>query len=805
MTDLYTIQDFDELYDSLKIPVWDLLHDDSSGLWRLHIRDNLQKSTCAVGKIITWCMTKSTMVNDLLQLRSTFTLLSAVIFSAQAYELGKDDKLSFCDKNDITEIIHFSHRPNCPTTTLDTEIDQKLVDVLIFKPNIKAEIRQAMKCMIRVAWQRAEMSFLGADMFHEAGINVHSIPVDECRNWKKTYTCNLDKYKDKYAAIDSRQMKPVDQFTAKYSFSNKPLTFKTYSTKNKMKVNPPWALSVKNFTAVNCIAEETFVKASGNYETIFVGDRILYNINKTAEESPLMVGSSIENGATFVWETPTTKQLCSYILHEWHAGVFKVTMKKGDNSKLAADNEPFSLVMSTVQKTLYIEPKEQKIALDSIDYPHCISNSLLNISDVEIFKTTLGSIVAVYPHEKKEQVHTHLQNDKLVINNLQMSLPGDVHNHTDIRLKRQTKATREHLLLDFQELSSQVRFYSNKMTDWVNKYKSGLYKQMCDRDLINYDFARILAHIYPSAVLSTLLNKEVSATQMGDVFALQKCAKLDLDDYQLEGTLRYKGKCFSYPLIRFKYKERYVIGQVKQNNVFYPPIFTENCEFHSIKHFKLSGIWKTFKDYKLTDINFLTDVDAKMIELHSRAETNGEFPDFTFQLNNMRPTYSVTEEKSCSNFEDFINSRARSRLIDNKLREKEMGDKMNIDHRIDLADIGLAIGNFAGGVVGSMGKLVEGAARDITSFFGKVINSPLGKIGALVLGIMVSIGGMYSFIKLVFFFITAAMQYYTGKPFNVNMGGFLRRNKNNSYMKIPQTNDQDKESAKLISFEKASA
>jgi len=716
-------------------------------------------------------------------------------------KIEKDTSLSYCDKSSITQLIQYSDRPHCPAS-INTEIHPKNVDVMIFKPNIKAEVQPAVKCKIRVAWQLAEKTLFGAHVFHESGVFTHSVEVEECKKWNKTRKCNLNEYKNKYAAVSSSVMVPVDKFTAKFSFMNKPVTYNTYSTKNVIEVSPPYALRVKNFTSVNCIAEETYVKSSGNYKTIFAGNSILYNAyNESVPGSPLMIGSSREAHATYIWNKPSETKLCSYILHEVHKNTGKLISLNKEFSHLPMEEKPFNIILPHAMKILYLKPDDELITLDSIDNSYCISSRIQDFPSVQIYKTALGSIVAIYPHEDEDKVDAHVNSSKAITRNLKLSIPDELNSR---RQKRDaaTKASRSHLLLESEEIMSKVRYYIYKQTSWINTYKAYLFDYVCHNEQRAYDYGKALSDLHPSVVLSALLEKRVKAVKLGDLFGLIKCAKLEASDYELEPSLKYQGKCYSHPLIKFKFKGKRVIGQVKENEVFYPAIFTEECKLDATHHFQILGTRMTFEKYILNEkIDYLRDLDVKVIDIHRNDGETG-FPDFGFQLDSISPIYSVTEEESASNFEDFINSNARSRGVDNKLRENELNVHINVDHLHDLADVGLAIGSFAGGLAGGISGALQLAAGHLTKFLGGILQTPIGKLLMFIFGTMAFIGGMFSFLKLIFLIISLSLQYYGRRPFA--LGGLFNRNTGKTYISLPNTESSTQESDKLISFGKTS-
>lgn len=712
-------------------------------------------------------------------------------------------RITHCENDDAQFPVIFNKRPICPRPSLKSTI----VDsgkLTIYKPNIESVQKRAYRCYVEYTYIETKQDFMGAYV-DNLPLGKAVKPVDDpelCRSWITKQECDLRDMTFTYLA----------NFNKNFTF----FTSTRMATKNNIELYYEW-MYLMQYTIANCIVDIGYIRATPPFKTMltswgYIANDYLYKSHYQQS-----------GGEMIVWDPFVKTDICSYVPIS-SIDASRVTY----NSKDFLDQDPHPNAtemyhfVSDADKSVYTSDNTQIV----IEEFNCVSNEM----DQTLYAINNGMLVvfekggSIYEDDDEISVdkgqtiyHPHYAYNELTVietddgedNELQAKTVGDQTNaggeceiggcrHTYARhtlssgnvsssnfktLKQKMKPPKNLNVSKSTPLFATVQYLQYKLEEYQNEEVVRRAQAWCENQQHLYDIQLLVARLSPSAVISSYLNRPVSANSIGNgVFITHYCQvireyivvenlfinntdlvphmanKTFLELYKAAGVSVDRNFCFTMPIVIFKdSNNQYRLGQINHDQsvstISLPWI--EECKFGRYSVHVIGNEVYVFSNYarlSVTTIEDLYDHSTRLKQntIHLEKLSNGtatkrneiepflESTQFVDIYTKYEPKemdaiitgfvdteiYGYRENlRMISSFEDLLNHVNKARLD---------------DRRLDMATQGVVhdhITSFGKGFKVLVNDIADGANYVFDTIGGGVIGNIIGKTGGVLGGV----------------------------------------------------------------------
>ncbi|UVZ34364.1 envelope glycoprotein B [Elephant endotheliotropic herpesvirus 3B] len=680
-----------------------------------------------------------------------------------------------CGMSQATDTFRFARNIKCPTYSANDNGTEGVL--LIYKPNIVPYIFPVRTFYKEITTRKR---YSDTYAYHEMGETVKKVPVSEAEKRVVDVTGQCYSAADYVdgdafiAAFDNDEENRTRNFMLGYSSSD---GLTRYVTVNTLKPCLPGLWLHKTCTTVNCIVTDTMAKSRYPY------DFFALPTGEMVDMSPFYDGYNKERFAE-----PSTK----FKVYEKYERLKKLTIETTERetfSKMAflekrdysieweikpKNESPCHYVLwrastqaimtKTVNHTLHFMARELTATFGSDDkelelaskYP-CVHKDA-NKKLTEMFNADLKSTHISEPHHNHSYmtqgglilVFMPVQNKKIVqLMNITDKINRTHANSTHERKKRDTptQAKKGDIYDQFLDLSvAQVQFAYDTIRSYINQALTNIADAWCRDQKRTNDMWGIISKVNPSAALSAIFDKPVSARYIGDIMSVSKCIDVNQESVKIYQTMTVpktgtewgvRAQCYSRPLVEFRFDNETVetvrTGQLGlDNEILLGQYRTELCQENSIRYFIAGRFIHVFKDYKFhhtinltsidivdtfihLNISFLQNIDFQMLRLYTQEE---QFASRLLDLETL--------------FRDFNMYRHRIYKLEEAVHVKPYVPPAGMRHFFEGMG---AVGSAISSTLGAMESLVSGVAAFLKNPFGGTLSIIL--IGCVIVGVLV--------------------------------------------------------------------
>ncbi|ALM25981.1 envelope glycoprotein B [Proboscivirus elephantidbeta4] len=681
-----------------------------------------------------------------------------------------------CGMSQATDTFRFARNIKCPTYSANDNGTEGVL--LIYKPNIVPYIFPVRTFYKEITTRKR---YSDTYAYHEMGETVKKVPVAEAERRVvdvrgQCYSAADYVDGDAYiAAFDNDEENRTRNFMLGYASSD---GLTRYVTVNSHRPCLPGLWLHKTCTTVNCVVTDTVAKSRYPY------DFFALPTGEMVDMSPFYDGHTSKER----FAEPSTK----FRVYEKYERLKKLTietteretfnkmafLEKRDYSiewEIKPKNESpchyvlwrasaQAIMTKTVNRTLHFMARELTATFGSEDkevelaskYP-CVYKDA-NQRLTEMFNLDLKST-----HISGGSHHNHsyitqgglilvfmpVQNKKIVqLMNITDKINRTYTNSTS-RTKRDTSqsVTRGDLYDQFLDLSvAQVQFAYDTIRSYINQALTNIADAWCRDQKRTNDMWGIISKVNPSAALSAIFDKPVSARYIGDIMSVSKCIDVNQESVKIYQTMTVpktgtewgvRAQCYSRPLVEFRFDnetaETVRTGQLGlDNEILLGQYRTELCQENSIRYFIAGRFIHVFKDYKFhhtinltsidivdtfihLNISFLQNIDFQMLRLYTQEE---QFASRLLDLETL--------------FRDFNMYRHRIYKLEEAVHVKPYVPPAGMRHFFEGMG---AVGSAISSTLGAMESLVSGVASFLKNPFGGTLTIIL--IGCVIVGVLV--------------------------------------------------------------------
>nr|AVP26909.1 glycoprotein B [Elephant endotheliotropic herpesvirus 1B] len=698
-------------------------------------------------------------------------------------DIKKDEKIwpyRICSgMSQATDIVRFGRNIQCPEYSPKDEGTEGIL--LIYKQNIVPYIFP-----VRIYYKELTIRYRYADVFsyYDMGDVTKKIPIMETEKTLidmdgKCYSAARyvegGAYMDAYDGDEHNHTVP---FMLGYQNPDGGVT--RYVTVDTHRPCLPGTWLRKTCTTVNCIVTDTYAKSRYPYDffaistgeivdgsPFYTGDNDkkfsetytkfkVYNEYERLEE--LTVSSTKKRtfdkiaflekrDYSISWEVKEEDQApCQYVL--WKASTQALMTKTVNNTyhftsrELTATfgaNDKEELKLAEKYPCVYEDAKEtfEKMFSQNLKDTHVLNNDAKN----NYSYVSHGGLILIFKPVKNKEI-VQLMNITHLLNNTHANM-------TKHRRKRETSssASSKGIYDLYGDLNvAQVQFAFNTLKSYINQALMSIADAWCRDQKRTNEIWGIISKINPSAALSAIFDKPVSARYLGDVISVSKCINVNQDSVRIYQTLKVpktgeewgdRMQCYSRPLVTFRLDNETAstirTGQLGvDNEILLGNYRTELCQENSIRYFVAGAQIHVFQDYdfyhtiKLSDvdivdtfvhlnISFLQNIDFQMLRLYTQEE---QYASRLLDLETL--------------LRDFNTYRQRIYKLEQAIVTKPYVPPAGMQQALQ----GLSgVGSVITGTLGAMQSLVSGVASFLQNPFGGTLSIIL--IGCIIVGVII--------------------------------------------------------------------
>ena len=710
-------------------------------------------------------------------------------------------RITHCENDDAQFPVIFNKRPICPRPALkSTVVDSGKLTV--FKPNIESVQKKAYRCYVEHTYIETYQTAFGANRDNmPLGKAVKAIDDSElCRKWIREGQCDLGNLK----------------FT-NLAYFNKTFAFKTdtrMATRNPIRMRYVYSY-VMQYTIANCIVDIGYIRTTPPFKNMltpwgYIPNDYLYASNY-----------SQAGGEMIVWEKFKKDDICRYVPissmdakritynskdfleQDPHANATAMYhfLSDAEKSVYTSDNTQivemgqFNCVSDEANRTLYAINNDMLVAFEE---GASIYDDSDDIANIEKGQTTYhphyayNELTVIENGEGKNEVHANpVGGDANVGGECEIggckkytytrhSISDDKSSDaTFTSSHKKRKPPVEKNVNNSTPLFATVQYLRHKLEEYQNEEVVRRAQAWCENQQHLYDIQLMIARLSPSAVISSYLNRPVSANSIGNgVFITHYCQVIKeymvaeslfvnntaiapyMDEktfaelYKEVGVPVEKNLCFTMPIITFKDSNgQYRLGQLNHDQsvstISHP--WVEECKFGRIYVHVIGSEVYVFSNYErlsVTSLDKLFDHSTRLRDnvMHLDGLSKGN----TTTRNEIEPLLESTQfidiytkydpkliDTIVTGFKDteIYGYREKLRMISSFEDLIAHVNKARLDNRrLDMATQGYVHSQYSnsfGGFVGDGFKILvdgigEGAGFVIESV-GGVVENTIGK------------------------------------------------------------------------------
>nr|ADK70824.1 U39 [Elephant endotheliotropic herpesvirus 1A] len=702
-------------------------------------------------------------------------------------EIKKDEEIwpyRICSgMSQATDIVRFGRNVQCPEYSPKDEGTEGIL--LIYKPNIVPYIFP-----VRIYYKELTIRYRYADVFsyYDMGDVTKKVPIMEAEKtaidafghcWSAARYVENEAYIDAYDGDEANHTVP---FMLGYQNPDGGVT--RYITVDSHRPCLPGTWIRKTCTTVNCIVTDTIGKSRYPYDffAISTGEIVdgspFYNgqnnkkfsepstkfkVYKDYERLQDLTVTVSTKKKTFpqiaflekrdysiAWEVKDEQQApCQYVL--WKASTEALMTKTVNKTyhftsrELTAtfgSDDKEELKLAEKYPCVYKDAKEtlEKMFSQNLKDTHVLDND----SDKKNYSyMSQGGLILVFQPVKNKQV-VQLMNITHLLNTTHANV-------TSRRRKRDTNAANAASAKGIYDLYAdlnvaQVQFAFNTLRTYINQALMSIADAWCRDQKRTNEIWGIISKINPSAALSAIFDKPVSARYLGDVISISKCINVDQESVRIYQSLKVpktgeewgdRLQCYSRPLVTFRLNNETAstvrTGQLgTDNEILLGNYRTELCQENSIRYFIAGLQIHVFQDHefyhtiKLRDvdivdtfvhlnISFLHNIDFQMLRLYTQEE---QYASRLLDLETL--------------LRDFNTYRQKIYKLEQAIISRPYVPPAGMQQALQ----GLTgVGNVITGTLGAMQSLVSGVASFLQNPFGGTLSIIL--IGCIIVGVII--------------------------------------------------------------------
>ncbi|UVZ35238.1 envelope glycoprotein B [Elephant endotheliotropic herpesvirus 5B] len=724
--------------------------------------------------------------------RVTVLFFTIVIFSDLSWcqdenkviNIKKDEEVwpyRICSgMSQATDIIRFGRNINCPEYSPKDEGTEGIL--LIYKPNIVPYIFP-----VRTYYKELTIRYRYADLvsYYDMGEVVKKIPILETERRLIDVVGNCysaARYVEEGAYIDAYDGDEANHtMSFMLSYSNQDGGVTRYTTVNTHRPCLPGTWLRKTCTTVNCIVTDTYAKSRYPYEffALTTGEIVdgspfydgangkrfaepstkfkVFNdydrlkeltVSSTKKENFKKMAYLEKRDYSISWEIKHEEQApCQYIL--WKASTQALMTKTVNNTHHFTSRELTATFGSNDKEELKLEEKypcvykDAKETLDRMFIQNLKDTHVLDPSGKDNYSyISHGGLILIFKPVKNKDI-VQLMNITHLLNNTHTNI-------TKARTKRDTgtsSANNKGIYDLYGDLNvAQVQYAFNTLRTYINQALTSIADAWCRDQKRTNDIWSILSKVNPSAALSAIFDKPVSARYLGDVISVSKCINVNQESVKIYQTLKVpqtgeewgdRLQCYSRPLVTFRFDNETAstvrTGQLGMDNeILLGNYRTELCQENSIRYFIAGFNIHVFQEHnfyhtiKLSDvdivdtfvhlnISFLQNIDFQMLRLYTQEE---QYASRLLDLETLLRDFNTYRQKIYKLEQAII---TRPYVPPAGMQEVLQG----------LSGVGNAIT----GTLGAMQSLVSGVAAFLQNPLGGTLSIIL--IGCVIVGVIV--------------------------------------------------------------------
>lgn len=599
-------------------------------------------------------------------------LISAFVFEAHTIRI--------CDHNKIAETVKFRDKPVCPSGQ-NVHSTAHHGSIMLFKPNLRAIEVPAHICQYQITTYKTRMSFFGSEELHETRRYYRPVARADCIRWVELKRCTRDN--------TISDLRPL-------SVGNVSM----YHTMIHPRVEYAW-MKHQMIKTTNCILKTTWVRAVSPFKTVFSQYGVVHNVDNGILDKDQC---AIDQDRTIIWHPVKKDKLCSYVLFEGHQ----------NNALRVSENGSVHFVLTTLQRSIYINEKKDVIDYEAIDFNYCLVQQLNGFVDVEVYKTSGGGLLSWFPGQLLVNAST---------------------NDSVSRVVKRSVGSKENTDMQIFLTEASVQWFADKVFTYTKSAALNAAREFCEIARHEFDTKVLLAELNPSSVISSIVGKQISARKQGDVFAIVPCKTIER--YKVLSDLKIGTICYSLPLINFTLDNGHSIltGQLDSDGeIKVPPIRTENCKMLSREHFLIDDVWYHFEDYRLNPT--LNDEDFQFLELDVSHKYHQQMslPHLTIEHIEV---YTAQEQRPIVGFSDIVDNLNRNAWVTEVIMAKLMSE---------YASAGISVPPEA--IAKGFNSLWLESTSRAKRFFYWIKNSILDPIFFFFYMILISVGSGYGCVQV---------------------------------------------------------
>ncbi|UEH20610.1 envelope glycoprotein B [Elephant endotheliotropic herpesvirus 6] len=736
------------------------------------------------------CM-RTCMTRDCHICRFTFLLLTLLLNDVfcqnenKVIEIKKDEEIwpyRICSgMSQATDIVRFGRNIQCPEYSPKDEGTEGIL--LIYKPNIVPYIFP-----VRIYYKELTIRYRYADVFsyYDMGDVTKKIPIMEAEKRSIDvfgHCYSAARYVEQGAYIDAYDGDEANHsMSFMLGYQNPDGGVTRYVTVDSHRPCLPGTWLRKTCTTVNCIVTDTYAKSRYPYDffAISTGEIVdgspFFNgqnnkkfsepstkfkvykdyqrlqeltISSTKKQTFNQIAFLEKRDYSIAWEVKDEQQApCQYIL--WKASTQALMTKTVNNTYHFTSKELTATFGANDKEELKLAEKHPCVYNDAKETLEKMFNQ--NLKDTHIADSdngkenysyiSQGGLILIFKPVKNKEI-VQLMNITHLLNNTHANI-------TKQRRKRDVSNTNPNAkgIYDlYGDLNvAQVQFAFNTLRAYINHALMSIADAWCRDQKRTNEIWGIISKINPSAALSAIFDKPVSARYLGDVISVSKCINVDQESVRIYQSLKVpktgeewgdRLQCYSRPLVTFRLDNETAstvrTGQLgTDNEILLGNHRTELCQENSIRYFIAGTQIHVFQDHefyhtiKLGDvdivdtfvhlnISFLHNIDFQMLRLYTQEE---QYASRLLDLETL--------------LRDFNTYRQRIYKLEQAIITRPYVPPAGMQQALQ----GLTgVGSVITGTLGAMQSLVSGVASFLQNPFGGTLSIIL--IGCIIVGVII--------------------------------------------------------------------
>ncbi|AIU39378.1 envelope glycoprotein B [Testudinid alphaherpesvirus 3] len=687
---------------------------------------------------------------------------------------GLNTNFTICGLSTGTDIVRLSPPSPCHKYTEDNNYDEGIA--VIFKEDIVPYVFPLTFYTKEVTTLTTYKDLWEKSIGHRTTIR-YALQRDEIIDVDTKHMCSTESKVYQANTILTLRHKDAGEKTMLPLYPSRfgTDTTSSYSTVNETYVEFTWVIAgYKTCTTVNCRVIDTIAKSPYpyNYFSLATGDVvemspfydrtdetktetmnedpeyfwIFENYSsvdrKTKEEIPARRRAFLQKPEFLVsWDVKKKQeQVCSMKLWQSVENVIRVEQNPSYHFTAKELTATFTAPMDQFDIKRLVNsncvPTEGKKEIDRI-YSSRYKDTHLRVNETQYYLATGGFLIMYQPLIAKS-IADLAANQKP---------PSRVRREAEEPSTGLIESVRTAAFLQIQYTYDKLQAHNNAMFSRIVY----AWCELQNRDITMWEQ---LNKINPSAVMSAIMKRRVSAKKLGDVVAVSDCLTIPRNNVRLinsmyitKGNLVGSGVCYSRPLVVYTFgnSTESLYGHLGENNEIIPYVgLTENCEPKSRKLFLYENAYMLYENYNFVRMVPLTDIPevSTYINLDLTMLENVDFVALD--------VYSAGElkEANVNNLDELLRFQAADRhaisTLANAVYSTAGVEFLKGIEKI-FAGFGV-VGEAIGKAIGTIGGALAGVVSGVVGFF----SNPFGgfTIILLVAGGLVAAFLAFKFIQL---------------------------------------------------------